>query len=67
MTEPIDIADMKERGVVYSICTFVTQFEQYKSLVKSLVDHGFSYKDCEYIYIDNSDKIQYDASRHRPA
>ncbi len=61
MPEPIDIADIKERGVVYSICTFVTKFEQYKGLVRSLVDYGFSYKDCEYLYIDNSEINQYDA------
>ena len=61
MSAPISIVDIKESGIAYSICTFVTQFGQYKDLVKSLVDHGFSYNDCEYIYIDNSEKIQYDA------
>ena len=34
-----------------------------KRLVKSFVDHGFSYNDCEYIYIDNSETNQYDAYR----
>ena len=60
MSAPISIADIKESGIVYSICTFVTRFEQYKDLVKSFVEHGFAYNDCEYIYIDNSEKNQYD-------
>ena len=63
MGEPINISDIKDSGVVYSICTFVTRFGQYKDLVKSFVGHGFSYNDCEYIYIDNSEKNQYDAYR----
>ena len=60
MGEPISIADIQESCVVYSICTFVTQFGQYKDLVKSFVNQEFSYNDCEYIYIDNSDENQYD-------
>jgi hypothetical protein len=61
--EPQNIADIKESSVIYSFCTFVTQFGQYDELVKSFVDHGFSYNDCEYIYIDNSEGNQYDAYR----
>jgi hypothetical protein len=60
MGEPISIADIKNSCVVYSICTFVTKFEQYKDLVKSFVNHNFAYNDCEYIYIDNSEENQYD-------
>jgi hypothetical protein len=61
MDEPINIANIKDSRVVYSICTFVTKFEQYKDLVKSFVNHDFTYIDCEYIYVDNSGKNQYDA------
>ena len=63
MNEPVNIVDIKDNGIVYSICTFVTRSEQYKAAAKSFVDHGFSYNDCEYLYIDNSDKNQYDAYR----
>ena len=52
-----------ESDVAYSVCTFVTEFKQYEGLVKSFVDHGFSYSDCEYIYVDNSETNQYDAYR----
>jgi hypothetical protein len=63
MSGPINVADIKDSDIVYSICTFVTRFDQYNDLIKSFVDHGFSYNDCEYIYIDNTDKNQYDAYR----
>ena len=63
MNEPVNIADIKDNGIIYSICTFVTRFDQYKAAAKSFVDHGFSYHDCEYMYIDNSDENQYDAYR----
>jgi len=63
MSEPVNIANIDDSDVIYSICTFVTRFNQYSDLVKSFVDHGFSYRDCEYIYIDNTNNNQYDAFR----
>ena len=63
MSEPISIDGIKDSGVIYSICTFVTRFDQYNNLVNSFVSHGFSYNDCEYIYIDNSKDNRYDAYR----
>jgi hypothetical protein len=63
MNGPISLADMSKGDIVYSICTLVTKPEQYNQLVKSFVDHGFSYDDCEYIYIDNSKDNQYEAYR----
>ena len=63
MGAPQNITSIRDSGVIYSICTFVTRIEQYKVLVKSFVDRGFSYEDCEYLYIDNSSNIQYDAYR----
>ena len=41
----------------------MTKLDQYKALVKSFVDRGFSYSDCEYLYINNSKENQYDAYR----
>jgi hypothetical protein len=63
MSKPISIGNISQSGIAYSICTLVTNFEQYNDLVKSFVEHGFSYNDCEYIYIDNSGENQYDAYR----
>jgi hypothetical protein len=63
VSKPVNISDIKDQGIVYSICTLVNQFGQYEDLVKSFIEHGFDYDDCEYIYIDNSDKNQYEAYR----
>ena len=57
MSEPINISDIRNGDITYSICTFVTRFEQYKDLVKSFIEHELSYDSCEYLYIDNSAKI----------
>lgn len=38
----------------YSICTLVTKPAEYRDMVASFSAKGFSFSDCEYIYIDNS-------------
>jgi hypothetical protein len=63
LDEPIRVGKSSDSRVAFSICTLVTRPEQYKTLVHSFTSHGFSYKDCEYIYIDNSNETQYDAYR----
>ena len=55
MGQPKDITETKLSEIRYSICTFVTRHSQYNDMVKSFVSHGFSYDDCEYLYIDNSE------------
>lgn len=54
MGEPKDITESEASEVKYSICTFVNRHSQYNEMVNSFVSHGFSYADCEYLYIDNS-------------
>lgn len=48
----------KEQGLsytyVYSICTLVTDFEEYGRMLDSFVNAGFTNNDCEYRYIDNT-------------
>jgi hypothetical protein len=55
MDQPKDITETKSSEIRYSICTFVTRHSQYNDMVESFVSHGFSYGDCEYLYIDNSE------------
>ena len=55
MGQPKDITEIKSSEIRYSICTFVTRHSQYNDMVESFVSHGFSYDDCEYLYIDNSE------------
>jgi hypothetical protein len=61
MAQPRDITEVKASEIRYSICTFVTRHTQYKDMVESFVSHGFSYDDCEYLYIDNSQSNRLDA------
>jgi hypothetical protein len=61
MDHPKDITKCDFSEIRYSICTLVTRHSQYTNMVESFVSHGFSYDDCEYLYIDNSDKNNYEA------
>lgn len=61
MGQTKDITECDFSEIRYSICTFVTRHSQYNEMVESFVRHGFSYDDCEYLYIDNSEKNHYEA------
>jgi hypothetical protein len=61
MGEPVEITQVKLSETRYSICTFVTLRSQYDEMIESFVSHGFAYDDCEYLYIDNSEKNHYEA------
>lgn len=41
-------------SILYSICTLVTDLDEYREMVASLKRGGFGGSDCEYLYIDNS-------------
>lgn len=45
----------------YSICTFVTNLKEYSEMVASFIEAGFEEKDCEYIYVDNSEENEFEA------
>jgi hypothetical protein len=47
----------------FSICTLVTDWEQYATMVESFASHGFVGDDCEYLYIDNARANRFDAYR----
>jgi len=45
----------------FSICTLMTQTDQYHKMLRSFMEAGFSPDRCEYLYIDNSKENLYDA------
>ena len=45
----------------FSICTFVTQIQEYENMLSSFLDKGFNTDVCEYLHIDNSDSNTFDA------
>jgi hypothetical protein len=47
--------ELKRRSrVAYSICSLVTNVEEYNEMVASFISGGFTSEDCEFLYIDNS-------------
>ncbi|MEX2592692.1 MAG: hypothetical protein WD426_07950 [Anditalea sp.] len=45
----------------FSICTLVNDKQEYKEMIVSFVEAGFSLPTCEYLYIDNSVENKFDA------
>ena len=56
MIVPTDIFDLQDvSSVDYSICTLVTDMQQYQAMLESYEKRGFSRERCEFLYLDNSD------------
>lgn len=45
----------------FSICTLVTRKQEYDEMLESFLAKGFDTNTCEYLYIDNSEKTEFDA------
>jgi hypothetical protein len=64
-TSPIENAKCLNNVIVdsiqFSVCTLVTRKEEYKEMLRSFVDKGFTIDDCEFLYIDNSESCVFDA------
>lgn len=46
---------------IYSICTLVTNKDEYIGMIESFVDKGFCGEVCEYLYLDNTNGNKYDS------
>lgn len=49
------------RPIRFSICTLVTDLEEYAGMVASFRERGFAGPDCEFLYLDNSQSNAFDA------
>ncbi len=58
-TQEIDSIDPATKE--YSICTLVTDLEEYTEMVVSFQAAGFDQEHCEFLYADNSRANKYDA------
>lgn len=55
-------ADALPRGAIrFSICTLVTDLDEYAEMVSSFRERGFGDPDCEFLYLDNSASNAFDA------
>lgn len=57
----VDIDNIPESHLRYSICTLMSNPQEYAEMVESFQHAGFKNDFCEYIYIDNSKANKYDA------
>ena len=51
----------RSSGARFSICTLVTDFDDYEKMIRSFLNNGFFKDTCEYLYINNSRGNKYDA------
>lgn len=49
-----DVLRNAETSFVYSICTLVTDFAEYREMCQTFLQSGFGEYDCEYLFIDNT-------------
>lgn len=55
-------ADRLPKGPIrFSICSLVTDLDEYAEMVASFRDGGFGASDCEFLYLDNSSGNTFDA------
>lgn len=56
-----EVSTFFSNKIEFSICTLVTDKEEYEQMQNSFIKAGFEEKICEYIYIDNSVSNTFDA------
>jgi|tagenome__1003787_1003787.scaffolds.fasta_scaffold20621358_1 hypothetical protein len=59
--EPRRVDRIHRESIRFSICTFVTSHSEYAEMVRSFREGGFDGPDCEYLYLDNSERNAFDA------
>jgi hypothetical protein len=62
MAYPREIDEIRQkRPVKYSVCSLVSDPEEYSVMVNSYQQAGFTGELCEFLYVDNSQGNKYDA------
>lgn len=51
----------KDYSFEFSVCTLVTRKQEYDEMLESFLAKGFDATTCEFLYIDNSEKTEFDA------
>jgi hypothetical protein len=59
--EPRRADEIPTGTIRFSICTLVTDLDEYAEMVGSLREGGFGGPDCEFLYLDNSVSNSFDA------
>jgi len=61
MIKSLEINTIAKATKEFSICTLVTNKQEYDEMIESFYKAGFSDKNSEFLYIDNSKNNKYDA------
>jgi len=59
--EPRRADELPKGAIRFSICTLVTDRDEYAEMVESFRERGFGGPDCEFLYLDNSKRNGFDA------
>lgn len=60
-TAPIELDTYKKgKGPIYSVCTLVTNLDEYSEMLTSFRAAGFTHANSEFIYADNTGLNKYD-------
>ena len=57
----VEIDSIPASLIRYSICTLMSNQEEYAEMTQSFIKAGFDLSFCEYLYVDNSKQNKYDA------
>ncbi len=60
-SEPRRANELPKGSIRFSICTLVTDLDEYSEMVASFRERGFAGPDCEFLYLDNSASNAFDA------
>lgn len=61
MAVPREVSDDPPGPYIYSFCTMVTDLAEYRAMLAAFAAKGFTEADCEFLYIDNSQRNRLDA------
>jgi hypothetical protein len=56
-----EVSKTKGHKLQYSVCTLVTNLQEYHEMLDTFASSGFNNSFCEFLYIDNSAENQFDA------
>lgn len=52
---------LQERELLYSVCTLVTDMEEYEGMIQSFQDKGFTEANSEFLFLNNTEKNHHEA------
>jgi hypothetical protein len=51
----------EKNAALFSVCTLMTQVDEYQEMIRSFLSAGFTPEICEFLYVNNTAQNQFDA------